>query len=609
MMLPPAKLLSLTFLLVAAVSAGSAFRPQVAPPAVQYRPGLDYTRFVAAAADLQRTAAAHDRGELPADSLRAAVAAARLAYKRVEFAVAYAYPAFAKTALNAAPLPRVERSGQESSVEPPRGLQVLDELAFAADEIPGPLALGLADRLLTDAAALTEAIASWRPEPAVLAEAAQEAVVRITTLGLTGFDTPGSLAGVAEAEAVARRLGEVFAAERELPGADDLSADFARAADALGGGDDFDDFDRLAFQREHADPLYRRLGELIGAVGGPNDDERRARRPLAAGLYAADFLDPLAYARLSPADTSAALRTLGERLFADPALSAAGDLSCASCHRPELAYADGEVTSLPQQPGDPRRRNAPTLLGAALSERFFYDLRAFTLEQQAEHVIFDADEFGTDYTAIVARLGSDSSYPGQFARALPRHPQPLSREGIGRALAAFVVSLEANETPFDRYARGLTDDLPADVRAGYNLFMGRAACGTCHFAPTFSGLVPPRYRENESEVLGVPADPAADSLRLDPDLGRAAGPVHHERTAHYRHAFKTTTVRNAARTAPYFHNGSYPTLVAVLDFYNRGGGEGLGLEVPNQTLAADPLGLSEEELHQLEAFLVALSSD
>lgn len=134
--------------------------------------------------------------------------------------------------------------------------------------------------------------------------------------------------------------------------------------------------------------------------------------------------------------------------------------------------------------------------------------------------------------------------------------------------------------------------------------MGKATCGTCHFAPTFSGLVPPFFEENESEVLGVLKNPK--TIELDDDLGRSASKRLTYETEIYDRSFKTVTVRNISKTAPYFHHGQYNTLEEVVEFYNVGGGIGFGLEVPNQTLPPDSLNLSEVEKRQLIAFLKAI---
>jgi cytochrome c peroxidase len=166
-----------------------------------------------------------------------------------------------------------------------------------------------------------------------------------------------------------------------------------------------------------------------------------------------------------------------------------------------------------------------------------------------------------------------------------------------------VRSLAGWNSPFDRYARGESDSLDPAARRGFNLFMGKAACGTCHFPPAFNGTVPPLYRETEAEVLGVPATDDTLHPRADPDPGR----YRMRPAALWKGAFKTPSVRNAALTAPYMHNGQLPTLESVVRFYNVGGGRGMGLSVPNQTLPPDSLELSPAEQGDLVAFMKSLT--
>ncbi len=151
-------------------------------------------------------------------------------------------------------------------------------------------------------------------------------------------------------------------------------------------------------------------------------------------------------------------------------------------------------------------------------------------------------------------------------------------------------------------------EISEDAKKGFNLFMGKANCATCHFAPHFSGLVPPFFNENESEVLGVTKKPIKISPpEIDSDLGRVKSNVKKENSWIYENSFKTMTVRNIALTKPYFHNGAFNTLEEVLDFYNEGGAEGLGLKINNQTLPADKLNLTNEEIKQIIAFLNSLT--
>ena len=136
--------------------------------------------------------------------------------------------------------------------------------------------------------------------------------------------------------------------------------------------------------------------------------------------------------------------------------------------------------------------------------------------------------------------------------------------------------------------------------------MGKAACGTCHFAPTFAGLVPPRFTETESEILGILKKFDTISPTLDTDAGRYSGHAK-DQVPLYKRSFKTMTVRNSAITAPYFHNGAFATLDEVIEFYHRGGGAGLGLDVPYQTLPSEQLHLTRKEKKDIIAFLHSLT--
>ena len=124
----------------------------------------------------------------------------------------------------------------------------------------------------------------------------------------------------------------------------------------------------------------------------------------------------------------------------------------------------------------------------------------------------------------------------------------------------------------DRALRGAPDVLDAEERLGFTLFAGKGKCATCHFLPLTNGTVPPMFAESEVEVIGVPERAVTEGASLDPDLGRFLV----TRAEPHRHAFRTPSVRNAALTAPYMHNGAYRTLAEVVDFYNRGGGVGIG---------------------------------
>ena len=136
---------------------------------------------------------------------------------------------------------------------------------------------------------------------------------------------------------------------------------------------------------------------------------------------------------------------------------------------------------------------------------------------------------------------------------------------------------------------GNKNKLNAREIKGYNLFAGKALCGSCHFFPLFNGTVPPYFNDSEFEIIGTPED--SSNKMLDRDKGRYSVTNFDEQM----HAFKTPTVRNIEFTGPYMHNGIYTTLEEVVEFYHKGGGAGFNYMVPNQTLPFDSLQLSKKK--------------
>ena len=198
-------------------------------------------------------------------------------------------------------------------------------------------------------------------------------------------------------------------------------------------------------------------------------------------------------------------------------------------------------------------------------------------------------------------IGEHPAYTTAFRKAYPNDRRPVTDYNIANAISSYVRSLSSFNTKFDRYMRGQTSFSRIEKR-GFNLFAGKAKCATCHFIPLFNGLVPPQFTETESEVLGVPS--IDDRRKIDDDPGKAG----FTKSRIHEHAFKTPTLRNIARTAPYMHNGVFDTLEQVMDFYNKGGGAAVLSVAPvNQILPAEPLNLSKREIKSIIAFLGTLS--
>ncbi len=563
--------------------------------------------------------------ELP--GLRQRHVLTRGAYKAVEWLLTHRDEATAKSYLNGAPLPTVVPKVPEVVVVEPAGLQPIEELVYgeALDTASAKTLRTLTEDLAVTLRRTVKFQRAERLSHAQVWGAARYGVVRVFAMGVTGFDTPASGASLAEsAVALAGIAAGVAPYYPMLP--DSLAAPirdgFAEGQTLLLAAD-FDAFDRVGFYRKVVAPLYRQLyaAQLALGVETPREvDPQPAHQNYAAqDLFADDFLNDFVFAS-QPADDPlfSRKRDLGRRLFHEVRLSRTQTLSCASCHRPELAFTDGEARSLGSD-GKPIRRNAPTLVGAVFAERYFADLREPSLARQIRHVIQDEHEFDMDYLGLVALLEADPSYRRDFntAYADVDSAYRLSAYSLGDALASYVRTLHSNSSPVDRYLRGETDELAPDVRRGMNLFMGKAVCATCHFAPTWSGLVPPYYRESESEVLGVPrvwplpagVEASAKTAYLDPDPGRITSGRPQDNAPFYAFSFKTPTVRNAALTAPYMHNGAIGSLAEVVEFYKLGGGAGVGMDLPHQTLPFDKLELDEREIADLVAFMEALTDE
>ena len=597
---------------------------------------------------LARVAAGYATGSASLPTLQGALHRTRLAYKKVECILEFYYPQHVRAYINGPPLEHlnpfpIDQQHQEGAyygISPedyarslpldrldtdhyrgspelvlPEGLQVLDEL-IASDpaEDEKQRMMMLCEALQENYQTLVTAVDKRALFPDFeMMEAGRLELVRMVSLGITGFDTPGSLNAISEARASLAGILDVL---QPLVEASDkkhrnrILTLFRNADRFLAKNDDFSSFDRLDFLTEHINPLYEALYRLQQARGIRTSVAVTGETPSwnagSTNMFGNDFLNPYYYTLLTKEEDTEPLRELGEQLFYDPVLSQRGTMSCASCHQPELAFTDGEPQSFANA-GQRVGRNAPTLINAVFSDRYFYDLRAFDLEEQAEHVVADSLEFNTSFAEVVRKLNADRHYSTAFEQVF-RTGKPINRYEFSKALASYVVSLRGFNSAFDRYVQGKTNQLDTRVKRGFNLFMGKANCGTCHFAPTFSGLVPPLFDENESEVLGVLEGPEGGHVDADP--GRFANGLSTDQERIYHRSFKTTTVRNIALTAPYFHNGGYPTLSDVVEFYDQGGAAGRGLtyEVPQQTLPPDALRLSGEEKEDIIAFMQSLTN-
>lgn len=277
---------------------------------------------------------------------------------------------------------------------------------------------------------------------------------------------------------------------------------------------------------------------------------------------------------------------LGRLLFEDRLLSADRSISCASCHLPEFAFGDTSAVSVGVG-GQKGTRNTPPITNMAFRAHFFWDGRAATLEEQVLRPIENPVEMALPLSEAVARLRADTRYQEYFEALYGRQPDTTA---LADALAAFIRTLETADTPFDRWMRGDEGAMSAAAVRGRAIFMEKGKCFDCHFGPDFTG--------DEFRNIGLfngqdLNDVGRFALTKDSaDLGR----------------FKVPGLRNVAVTAPYMHHGAFRTLREVIDYYDNPD-RFVSNSIGRDTLLARPLGLTEAEKNDLEAFLHALTDD
>ncbi len=609
--------------------------------------------FAASCTALRRAASAMlDSPRVPRDRARQALAECRCRYKYIESFLEYFFRSSA-TIYNRAP--KFEPEDGSMEYQAPVGLQVIESMLY--DPAIGKQALlQQIDAVESAAADLPALLYGFHADDRQELESLRVELIRIMALDITGYEAPLLKSGITESraalESFARQLQPYLEAGEQRSDSIRLYLDKSIARLTQ---EDFDGFDRLHFMREAILPLQKQLALLIR--------ERRLELNTTKTLnYAADNLfspDALSIDRFpggGGSQRSIPMELLGKALFSEPTLSGNGGKSCASCHDPLKAFTDRLPVSVGFDGHQRLDRNAPTLLYSAYQFSQFWDGRVKTLEEQIHTVMTDLREMRCDTTGLVGRLRQDRCYDQAFSAAFP-----AGGADVAKAIGAYVRSLHPMNSPFDRYIRGESVRLPPDAIKGANLFMGKAQCATCHFMPLFNGLIPPDYALSEFEVLGTTADdafadPAAPGSQTNAGSQRSASSqtgtgtqtnAGSQRSASsqtgtgsqtnagnqrgagstpsalrlskdegryklvpfqfLKGAFKTPTVRDAALTGPYMHNGAFRSLESVMAFYNNGGGAGLGLDVPDQTLSPAHLNLSAEDINDIILFIRVLT--
>ncbi|MDQ3395400.1 MAG: cytochrome-c peroxidase, partial [Bacteroidota bacterium] len=462
----------------------------------------------------------------------------RLSYKKIEFLCSYLDPEFVDDYINGPPLPGLERNAPSLNILDPEGLQVLEELVFSENPLEEKEnILHYSELLQRNFSSFSQFQKTSQLTTRHIFEAVRMQLVRVFNLGITGFDSPVALNSLPEA-AVSLDASYV-AVKKYFPVIKGLGNDMAEEIDGKYVGaikylhehNDFDSFDRLYFLKEYINPLYKIILQAHLALGietiyevAPSNQKFPVNY-YAENLFDKNFLNPFYFTELQEEKYNQKVVDLGRMLFFDPVLSSNNQRSCASCHNPQKGFADGMVKSKAFDHLGTLSRNSPTLINSVYADRYFYDLRTDVLENQIEHVLVGKKEFHTSYIEIFNKLNLSEEYVHAFNEAFPeiKGKNAIMKHTMSAALSAYIISLSGFDSPFDKYVRNESKSLDTMAIKGFNLFMGKAGCGTCHFAPVFNGLVPPHYKETESEVLGVPASASKVNPEIDADLGRYKG--------------------------------------------------------------------------------------
>lgn len=427
----------------------------------------------------------------------------------------------------------------------------------------------------------------------------REQLVRIATTGITGFDSPVLSQSLLESSYTYETIIEILKIYQGSFNSKDLLETFIssikKAQKELEY--DFDTFDRFDFIKNNIDPQLK----ILVAVQKDWDVKFPFEMALSndlTTLFSKEAINQSYFTdHLSDTTQLSKKIALGKLLFNDKSLSKDYTKACATCHIKELAFTDGKKTFDKNQ-----TRNTPTITYSTYQRAFFMDARAGSLEGQIVSVVKNHNEFNMSMDSVVHRVMKNNVYKAKMTNLYTNNKTDFN---IRHAIASYIRTLNTFDSKFDKNIRGEEETLTTQEKRGFNLFMGKALCATCHFAPVFNGTVPPVFKDTELEFIGVPATKDTINPKISPDLGR----FNLFKTAERKHFFKTPSLRNIVKTAPYMHNGVYNTLEEVLDFYNKGGGVGLGIVNDYQTLPFDHLDLSKQEIKEIIAFLNTLTDN
>lgn len=521
-------------------------------------------------------------------------------YKKMEWAVEYFLPNTARF-MNGPALPEIEME-EHTEIEP-EGLQVIEEMIYPYEKQNRDELIRILKKLTNKSNTIKANFLVITISKDQVFDALRQQVFRISSLGIAGFDTPISGTFLEEMpfalEGVQWTLEKISTEKSQQKSLKQIVSEILIANGILKRNSDKNTFDYINFIPNHLNKISSLLLQFKKEENIPDVEVTSALHKNASTFFSKDAFNPNAFVPGKEYEMSPEKVSLGKQLFSDKILSNSNSRSCATCHIAEKAFTDGLEKSMSLE-NVALQRNTPSLNYSAFQHGQFWDMRKDDLEGQSSDVITNKEEMHGDMNAIIAKINLDKKYQKDFEKIYKTKKTEVWQ--LQNVLASYIRSLATFSSDFDVYMRGNRSAMTEKQKKGFNLFVGKAQCAICHFVPLFNGTVPPNYNKTEQEVLGV-AENAANG-KTDQDLGRGK---FHETVAFLQNSFKTLTLRNISKTAPYMHNGGYKTLKEVMNFYNKGGGNAFGLKVENQTLSDAKLNLTEKEIDEIIDFMSALN--
>jgi cytochrome c peroxidase len=439
-------------------------------------------------------------------------------------------------------------------------------------------------------------------------------LLNLAAIYTTGFECPDTTQVVPELKLMMRSVNAIYTSFNESFSSTALpenylqlyhkAIEFVQIQPAQ-----FSLFDHFSFIRDYINPLFLLNQKLINqyrVVTRSMVDYSLNKKEITIfnkALYNGQNSKGI-FLRVTDEKVLSEIDRLGKLLFYDPILSGNNQRSCASCHKPTEYFTDTlAVTPFEFNKQNFLPRNAPSLINAQYNHLLMWDGKHISLQDQTKDVISNPKEMACSEKEVMEKVLSCSEYKNGFKELLKYTPteKEIAFDHVVSAITFYYSKFSKHYSPFDE-AMNEKKELEASAKRGFNLFMSKTQCATCHFVPQFNGVKPP-YIGSEFEVLGVPKD--KEFKVLNGDKGRYGVNPADEMD----HAFRTGSIRNIAYTTPYMHNGLFKTLNEVIDFYDSGGGAGRGLSINNQTLSSDSLKLAAEERQDLIQFINSLNEN